>query len=156
MLAIPFVGSYDRTMKTLRTAAFAASIIGLAAPAAALTEQSVNPIAIQQVTSSPEREFAPGDVRISYRNTADVAANEVTFRIGDAAGRTADVEDRGTFAPGVTIDHDFRILKLGDDAQASVVHVELADGSAWDAPAGSNVRRQASEIPSLPGVEYAL
>lgn len=145
-------------MKNIRTAAIAASIIGLAAPAAALTVQPTNPIAIQQVTSSPEREFAPGVVRIAYRNTADVSAKEVTFQISDAAGRTADVEDVGSFTPGVTIDHDFRVLKLGDGAQARVVHVELADNSAWDAPPApaSAVRRQAADIPSYPGVDYAL
>jgi hypothetical protein len=143
-------------MKNLRTAAIAASIVGLAVPAAALTVQSSNPIAIQQVTSSPEREFAPGVVRITYRNTAGVAAREVTFRINDAAGRSADVEDVGTFAPGVTVSHEFQMLKLGDGAQARVMHVELADDSAWNAPFGSNVRRQAAEAPANPGVEYGL
>lgn len=155
MLASHAQRQYDRRMKNVYTAAIAASILALAAPAAAYTEQ--NPISVGNVYGSEGHEKTPGVVRIEFQNTADAAAREVTFLVNDAAGNRAEVEDVGTFAKGVTIRHEFHVAKVTDGATATVVHVELADGSSWDAPLAPQTHRQAAEaIPALPVVNTAL
>ena len=62
-------------MKTIATAALAAStLLGIAAPATALSVASSNPITINQVAENPQQVGgSPGVVRISFTNKADVA-----------------------------------------------------------------------------------
>jgi len=141
-------------MNNLYKAAIAVSILTLAAPAAAFTIQ--NPIEVQGVYGSQGYEGTPGVVRIDFENTADSTAREVIFLVNDAAGHQAEVEDTGTFAKGVPIAHDFHIGKITDGARATVVHVELADGSTWDAPLAPQPQGQAANIPALPNVDYSL
>jgi hypothetical protein len=145
---------YHRYMNNLYTAAIAASILALAAPAAAFTTQ--NPIEVQSVFGSQGYETTPGVVSIAFQNTADSAAREVTFVVNDAGGHSTQVEDVGTFAKGVTIRHEFHISKVTDGVRASVVHVELADGSSWDAPLAPQSLRQAAAIPAIPTFTTAL
>ncbi len=141
-------------MNNMYTAAIAASILTLAAPAAAYTIQ--NPIEVQNVFGSQGHEEIPGVVRIEFQNTTDAAVREVTFHINDAAGHATQVEDVGSFAKGVTIRHEFHVAKITDGASASVVHVELADGSTWDAPLAPQPRRQAAAIPAIPTFDSSL
>jgi hypothetical protein len=145
---------YHRYMNSLYTAAIGASILTLAAPAAAYTIQ--NPVEVQSVLGSQGHEEIPGVVRIDFRNTADSTAREVTFLVDDAAGHQATVEDVGTFAKGVTIRHEFHLAKVTDGARASVVHVELADGTTWDAPLAPQSQRESAAIPALPTFDTAL
>jgi hypothetical protein len=131
-------------MKNLQIAAVAASLLSVAAPAAAMSNQG--PIDVQSVTSVPasaDDTLVPGVVQVVFQNTADVAAREVTFEITDLTGRTKDVEDVGTFAKGATIRHSFQVIRGGDSAQVRVVRVELADGSSWSAQPEAQPRRQA-------------
>ncbi len=141
-------------MNNTYTAAIAASILALAAPAAAYTTQ--NPIEVQNVLASQGHEETPGVVSIAFQNTGDSTAREVTFQVKDVAGHAYNLEDIGTFSKGVTIRHEFHVARITDGARASVVHVELADGSSWDAPLAPQPRRQAVDIPSLPNVNTAL
>jgi hypothetical protein len=141
-------------MNNMYTAAIAASILTLAAPAAAYTIQ--NPIEVQNVMASAGHEETPGVVRIAFQNTTDSDVHEVTFRVNDVAGHRAEVKDVGTFAKGVTIRHEFHVAKVTDGATASVVHVELADGSTWDAPLAAEPQSEAAAIPAIPTFNTAL
>jgi hypothetical protein len=94
---------------------------------------------------------------IAFDNTADSAAREVTFRVTDVAGNSYDLDDVGTFSKGVSIRHQVPVAHIRDGARATVIHVELADGSEWDAPLPPQSHRQAVEqIPALPTVDYWL
>jgi hypothetical protein len=139
-------------MNTTLHAAIAASLLTAAAPAAATAPLSHDPIQLESVISSSERNHAPGQVGIAFKDTADSAAREVTFRIQDPSGRQADIDDVGNFSPGVTIVHNFPVA-THDTPQVRVTHVELADGTTWDAPLSPQPRRQAVLEPSLPNIE---
>ena len=158
MLASGVPRQYDRCMNNMYTAAFAASILALAAPASAYTSEG--PIQVQTVYGSQDFQAVPGVLRIEFENTADSAARAVTFLVNDTAGNQTEVEDIGTFAKGVTIRHDFRLAEVTNGATASVLHVELADGSSWDAPTAteseSESQPQAAAIPNLPTIDYSL
>lgn len=73
---------------------------------------------------------------IGYTNDAKVAAKEVDFVFGTAKRTLATVHDKGTFAPGVAVEHRFALPKslsvigLGD-ATCKVTRVLYADGSRW-------------------------
>lgn len=134
-------------MKTLISAALAASVLSLGAPVLAQTQTlSSDPVAIENVnyTAGTTDTKPPSDIQVAFENTAASPAREVTFEVDDATGQSVDVRDVGTFAPNVTIRHDYQVsnsLKFG--LTAHVVHVQLADGSTWDEPTPQE-RRQAA------------
>lgn len=84
---------------------------------------------------------------VRFVNRSTVAATDVSFEVA-RNGATRIVDDRGTFAPGVTI---ARTIAHGDtalyngassdrDAETwSVLSVRFADGTSWNRPIGSKV-----------------
>jgi len=80
--------------------------------------------------------FAPSTLDFSFVNNGNVAATKVTFLVDG----TRSIEDRGTFAPGVTINRE-DAAGYGDlgRAQITVSEVDFADGSSWHAPGSSNL-----------------
>ena len=84
---------------------------------------------------------------VRFVNRSTVAATDVSFEVA-RNGSTRIVDDRGSFAPGVTI---ARTISRGDtalyngtsssrDAETwSVLSVRFADGTSWNRPVGSKV-----------------
>jgi hypothetical protein len=96
---------------------------------------TASPIVVEQCHYQQAAQFAKG-LHIVFKNTARVAATSVTFDVGLHGNGTTAV-DRGTFAPGVTIEHVLTSPQLaffqGSDPHHCVVtHVRFADGTWWD------------------------
>jgi len=83
--------------------------------------------------------FTPSTLDLSFVNNGNVAATKVTFLLDGGARR---IEDRGTFAPGVTIKReDAAGIGYNDLSRENVTvsEVDFADGTSWHAPEASNV-----------------
>jgi hypothetical protein len=90
-------------------------------------------------------------LRLSFLNTDDTAATQVTFDIAHDGTHTK-VIDRGRFSRGVAIDHLFDDVTAPNGsgrAQCSVAAVTFADGRRWVAPAPSTVRSDRSFQPDF-------
>jgi len=134
-------------VKTILGGALAASLLTLGLPMAA-SSQTADPVIINNVSTTKGHPVLgqPTIVSVSFENTSDVPATSVEFRLTDADGNQTDVNDSGTFSKGAEIQQEYRIDRFGNDASASIVGVEFADGSSWGtAPAAPTPRRQASE-----------
>jgi hypothetical protein len=78
-------------------------------------------------------------VAVTFVNHAAVAATDVTFRVRYDY-HTENIDDRGTFTPGVKIQASFKYFvganyfrDLPDICE--IVRVRFADGSTWSLPA---------------------
>ena len=84
-----------------------------------------------------------GLLTIKFTNEADKPATTVRFGV-DLNGTEASVRDVGSFAPGVTISHDFKdflgstqfIISREEQPKCHVAYVKFADGSTWTPHAG--------------------
>jgi hypothetical protein len=136
--------------------ALAASLLTLGLPMAA-NSQAAEPVVITNVSTTMGHPTLgqPTIVSVAFENTSDVPATSVEIRLTDAAGDESYVNDSGTFSKGAKIQQEYRIDRFGNDASASVVGVEFADGSSWGdtAPAGSQAAIQ--PVPTPIGA-YAL
>ncbi len=124
----------------LTKAVAAALLLGAASAPAFASESAAAPIEIQSCSTvyapTPEPVYAmgsvtPAGVEISYVNRAAVAAQDVTFRLGDGSDALT-VIDRGNFAPGVLIQHTFWTGSIPVDS-CRVAAIRLAGGTAFDA-----------------------
>jgi hypothetical protein len=81
---------------------------------------------------------------VSFVNTSAIAAREVTLR-ATYAGDTEYIHDAGTFAPGVTIAHNYTTFSnhtfRGAAIHVSVSSVRFSDGSTWTAPHTTPVKQ---------------
>lgn len=86
-----------------------------------------------------------GAVTISFENTAAVAATDVIFAL-DAAGQAPQTADlRGSFAPGVKIEHQVVGTPVAyGPAQLSVAEIQYSNGSIWRNQQGLPALRQAA------------
>jgi len=78
-------------------------------------------------------------LQVSFLNTADAAATQVTFDVLHDGTHTM-VIDRGRFSKGARVEHVFDDLNgifSGDDAVCSVAAVTFADGHSWSASGGT-------------------
>jgi hypothetical protein len=139
-------------LKTIgRFTAIAALAAG--APQAALAQNNVvafgnGPIAITSfhIDESYQAGVAGGEldpasqpgiesVRLKFTNTGVVPATVVKFVVSDDRA-TRVIVDKGTFSPGVQIDHNF-VTGDGQDVRpnvtCTVAEVDFADGSSWRA-----------------------
>jgi len=76
---------------------------------------------------------------ISYQNKAAVAATEVDFGLVARGSLIALAKDVGSFAPNVTIDHEFvvsrEIFPIGTALPyCAVLRVKYSDGTEWQNP----------------------
>jgi hypothetical protein len=77
-------------------------------------------------------------VAVTFVNTSSIAAREVLLRAtyGD---ETRYIRDRGTFAPNVTIEHNYTAFSnqpyRGDAVVVTVAGVTFSDGTTWTGPA---------------------
>lgn len=80
-----------------------------------------------------------GFLAVTYTNQAKVAATEVDFGLVARGSLVALAKDVGSFAPGVSIDHEFvisrEVFPLGTALPiCAVMRVKYADGSEWVNP----------------------
>lgn len=76
-----------------------------------------------------------GLVRVVFKDTNTVAADEVVFQIISPSGAVRQqIDDKGTFAPGARIVHTFPVPGIQDDDQIGVAMVKYTGGSTWTAP----------------------
>jgi len=81
-------------------------------------------------------------LRLSFLNTDDTAATQVTFDVAHDGTHTK-VIDRGRFSRGVAIDHLFEDVtgpSGSGRAECSVAAVTFADGRRWVAPLASTAQ----------------
>ncbi len=126
----------------------AAAILALsAAPLAASAQQtaySSSPVAVGACNLTSEStpfsagwystQFSQEDLGYSFVNNGRVPATKVTLLVKGASS-TREIEDRGTFTPGVTIDRNI-VDGAGNqegNAACEVSAVEFADGTSWHA-----------------------
>ena len=98
------------------------------------TKPGVPPIAIETCKFVKAASFSRG-VRIAYKNTSQLPASLVIFRIVHGS-TTTEVIDEGMFAPGQTVDHILTSVPLtlwvGESpSRCAVVHVHFANGTTW-------------------------
>ncbi|MDB5094246.1 MAG: hypothetical protein JWO85_2347 [Candidatus Eremiobacteraeota bacterium] len=76
-------------------------------------------------------------LQLTFVNTADAAATQVTFDVTHGGAHTL-VTDRGSFSTGIPIEHafedDFGNGYDGARDTCSVVAIAFADGRRWTAP----------------------
>ena len=150
-------------VSTLVGYALAATFLGTAGPAFALSTTSPNTIELQHVTVSGSTGDSGGlaAVDVRFRNNGSVTANRIDFSVETPEGGTALVADLGAFAPGATVDHVLRIPALAGSQSPNettivrVSAVRYSDGSTWTAPA-KQAAWEAPQPPAIPVGAYAL
>ncbi|HEV2261956.1 MAG TPA: hypothetical protein VGR69_06705 [Candidatus Rubrimentiphilum sp.] len=83
--------------------------------------------------------YSEGFLAITYSNNAPKVATEVDFGLVSRGSLIAVANDRGTFSPGVNIDHEFdvspEIFPIGTSfPYCAVIRVKYADGTEWRNP----------------------
>jgi hypothetical protein len=77
--------------------------------------------------------FITNDVTLKFVNKSDQPATLVKFTL-DNGQYSQNIQDKGTFSPGVQIEHSFTLRgRMGSvsDAISRVEEVDFADGSVW-------------------------
>jgi hypothetical protein len=125
----------------IKFAAIAFSALSILAGApllvAAQTIASGSPVVVSNVRVYPAEDVGngeltrPGALDVTFRNTRDVAATEVFFGVSSGGMHLDNIRDTGTFAPNVTIRHEFPDQSYASDQNLSVTRVKFADGSVW-------------------------
>jgi prepilin-type processing-associated H-X9-DG protein len=78
------------------------------------------------------------NLTIQFSNSTSQVISSVNFAVTDGLN-TQQIVDRGTFSPGIAIDHSFQSnLTDEDNAQCRVSNVAFADGSTWTPAVASN------------------
>jgi hypothetical protein len=96
----------------------------------------IDPYGVYHTTMFPACDAFLG---ITYKNVASVAATEVDFGLVARGSLVAVAKDVGSFAPDVSIDHEFvisrEVFPLGTSfPYCAVMRVKYADGSVWNNP----------------------
>jgi len=138
-----------RIKATIASAAAALSFSALAPLAAAADQQIAftnSPIAVKScsinegdiVTPYPSPIRTATGLSVTFSNTTSSPVSDVEFVIG-YNGQSETVDDKGTFSPNVTIDHNLNVfndaVNSGGSANCTVAKVDFADGTTWLAPA---------------------
>jgi hypothetical protein len=138
-----------RIKATIASAAAALSLSALAPLAAAADQQiafTVAPIAVKSCSINEGSIVTPypGPIRtatglnVTFSNASSAPVSNVEFVIG-YNGQSETVDDKGTFSPNVTIDHNLKVfndaVNSGGSPNCTVSKVDFADGTTWQAPA---------------------
>ncbi len=103
------------------------SMISLtSAPPVALSKCQVFTPAIQQQGDGSAATTGGFTLYVRFSNAAQQTISRVTFTLDDGT----QIDDAGTFSPGVTINHTLG-LESTEAASCSVTSVEFKDGSTW-------------------------
>lgn len=89
----------------------------------------------------------PSGAQIGFTNNYGSPATEVVFAVFSKGAEVTQFDDRGSFAPGVAVDHTFPQSRATSDQSVAVVKATFADGSTWQNPAIAD-----EEPASNPGV----
>jgi hypothetical protein len=103
------------------------SMIALtSAPPVALSKCQVLAPVVQQQGDGSATTVGGFALRVRFSDAAEQTISRVTFTLEDGT----QVNDAGTFSPGITIDHMLG-LKSTESATCVVTAVEFKDGTAW-------------------------
>jgi hypothetical protein len=121
---------------TSRLAAIAAAVLLAAAPLlAAAQAEPANPVRISSIEIWPLNDGNVGGyVRLTFVNEAPVAATDVELAVEQGGVPLELLHDKGTFSPGVAINHLYASLLMGSNLHGLDVvalYVKYADGSTW-------------------------
>lgn len=138
--------SFARAQKPFIVSVAAAAIaVSAAVPGGAQQRVAYqnNPVRIQHVSTaqgyvSPSTAFGgswaiptSADLSISFVNAGNVPATSVAFTLR-SGNDTETVVDKGSFAPGASITHDFEVgAAFGSATHIEVESVTFADGTSW-------------------------
>lgn len=141
---------------TIAKISFVAALSALVLPAAALAQETVGVatsapievatcrqnVTIAQQPSLGDIEVTTNSAHVRFVNRSSVAATDVVFQLR-SGDDTQIVHDRGTFAPGVAISHNFTMRSGGTyfagASTCNVVSAHFANGTAWRADGRSVV-----------------
>lgn len=145
----------------LATATFGAAILLAGAPAfASAPTDTTAPIQINNVQAhgggyednDGSFNVVPGSVSISFKNESNSPATSVVFALENNGYVVGRFDDRGTFAKGTTIKHNFALNQTGANETVAVAEATFADGSVWRNPAVT-----LEQQPAVPeGVQVAV
>lgn len=128
-------------MKTLSAAAILGAAI-LTAGAPALAQMSSNqqgPIRVDSARVVPLIDEGTmtqdgGFVKVKFTDERSVPATDVVFAVVNRQGAALQtIHDRGTFSPGVEVDHTLSTLVSDRHVHLTVVRAHFADGTTWRA-----------------------
>jgi hypothetical protein len=110
--------------------------LALAMPmAAGAADSPAGPIVLTLADVQPQVSgaelFTPGQIHVSFHNTAKVPATRVTFEVAAWGAPVMRIDDVGTFSQGVTVDQIFPNTSGRAHETISVAAVQFADGSVW-------------------------
>ena len=114
--------------------AVAAALAAPVAATAAGSAQTLLPVNLTASTVLPAEggigQGGNGLVAVSFQNTADQAATDVVLDVVDNRGiLVSRIDDRGSFAPGVAVNHRFYVPNVTQANVVSIAEVRLADGT---------------------------
>jgi hypothetical protein len=126
----------------LATAALGAALI-LAGSAAFAADVQSGPIHIDNVrvfggtTSDANAStiIVPGSTGITFTNQYAVPATDVVFVVENHGAIVDRFDDAGSFATGVTINHEFAENEASPELRVAVESATFADGTVWANPA---------------------
>jgi hypothetical protein len=156
--------TYQPIMKTITTltATLGAALLLAAAPAlASAADAQSGPIRIDAVQlvsqSTSEHDIAPVGAQIAFTNEGNTAATDIVFALESDSGYVLDsYNDVGSFAPGVTIRHNFADHNTAIDGErVAVAKATFTDGTVWTNP---DVQQEPAQTPadSVGVVSYSL
>jgi hypothetical protein len=103
----------------------------------AQTTAPSNPVVVSNVRAYPAEDVGngemtrPGALDVTFHNTRDIAATDVAFEVSSNGMHLDYIHDTGSFAPDVTIRHEFSDQSYATDQSVKVTRVKFADGSVW-------------------------
>jgi hypothetical protein len=129
-------------LKSLAAALAVAAVFSSAPLLASAATPQLGPIHIDNVqvwapedrTSAGEALYYPGSLRVSFTNNNTSPATDVVFALLNQGSVEMRIDDAGSFAPGVTINHEFP-NQNGSIQDVAVAQATFADGSVWNNPA---------------------
>jgi hypothetical protein len=128
----------------LLTATVGAAILLAGAPAfASAPTDTMGPIQINNVQAhggaSEDNDgsfnFVPASVSINFKNESNSPATSVVFALENNGYVVGRFDDRGTFAKGTAIKHNFALNQTGTNETVAVAEATFADGTVWRNPA---------------------
>jgi hypothetical protein len=125
----------------LATATLGAALILAGSPAFAADMQSgpihIDNVAVYGGTTSNENAdniITPGSAAIAFSNQYKFPATEVVFALVTNGYVAERLDDVGSFATGVTINHKFGENEPNSDLRVAVEKATFADGTVWVNP----------------------
>jgi hypothetical protein len=135
------------------TAAVGAALLLAGSPALASAQSMpASPIQIDRVQvvdrASNDVANAPIGVEIAFTNEQAAPATHVVFALESGGIVTGYVNDAGSFAQGVTVNHNFADNSLRNVEHVAVVQATFADGTVWNNP-NVSAQTEATQAPAL-------